>query len=154
MQPALLDQEGRLLLGAGNDALRLLLGLLDDPLTLGVDPLGGPDLLRHGHAQLIDEPQGGVLVDHDVGRERQLLAVRQQRFQALDEEDDVDDSGPPARGGGATDGCAPDRPIMARADVDQRRASAAVRAAWAAAGTMDVTSPPKLAISLTRLELT
>ena len=47
-QAALVDQEGGLLLGAGDDALRLLLGLLDDPLAFGVDPLGGADLLGNG----------------------------------------------------------------------------------------------------------
>ena len=96
-ETTLVDEERGLLLGLGDDALRLFLGLLDDPLALGVDALGGTDLFGHGDAQLIDEPQGGVLVDDDVGRERQLLAVRDQRLEALDEEDDVDGSGPPAR---------------------------------------------------------
>ena len=138
-QAPLVDEEGGLLLGAGDDALRLLLGLLDDALAFGVDALGGADLLGDGDAQLIDETESGVLVDDDVRRERQLLAVRDERFEALDEEDDVDGSGPPA---GA---------IMSRASVGPtpRR-----RAARAAAGSIDETSPPKLAISLTRLELT
>ena len=74
-QAPLVDEKGRLLLGAGDDPLRLLLGLLDDPLALGVDPLGGPDLLRDGDAQLVDEAERGVLVDHDIRRQRQLLAV-------------------------------------------------------------------------------
>ena len=95
-QAALVDQEGGLLLGPGDDPLRLLLGLLDDPLALGVDALGGADLLGDGDAQLVDEAEGGVLIDHDVGRQRQLLAVRDQRLEALDEEDDVDGSCPPA----------------------------------------------------------
>ena len=91
-QPALVDQEGGLLLGPRDDPLGLLLGLLDDPLALGVDPLGGADLFGDGDAQLVDEAERGVLVDHDVGRERQLLAVGDQRFEALDEKDDVDRS--------------------------------------------------------------
>ena len=94
-QPALVDQEGRLLLGLGDDPLGLILGLLDDPLALGVDPLGRPDLFRHGDPQLVDEPQRGVLIEHHVGRERQLLAVGDQRLEALDEEDDVDRTCPP-----------------------------------------------------------
>ena len=59
----------------GDDPLRLLLRLLDDPLALRVDPLGGADLLGDGDAELVDQAERGVLVDHDVGRERQLLAV-------------------------------------------------------------------------------
>ena len=94
-QAALVDQEGRLLLGLGDDPLGLLLGLLDDPLALGVDPLGGADLFGDGDAQLVDEAERRVLVDDDVGRERQLLAVGDQRLEALDEEDDVDRTCPP-----------------------------------------------------------
>ena len=89
-EATLVDEEGRLLLGPGDDALRLLLGLLDDPLALGVDALGRADLLGHGDAQLVDEAEGGVLVDDHVRRQRQLLAVGDQRLEALDEEDDVD----------------------------------------------------------------
>ena len=92
IRPALVDEEGGLLLGAADDALGLLLGLLDDPLALGVDALGGADLLGDGDPQLVDEAERGVLVDHDVRRQRQLLAVRDQRLEALDEEDDVDRS--------------------------------------------------------------
>jgi hypothetical protein len=91
-QPALVDQEGGLLLRPGDDPLGLVLGLLDDPLTLGVDPLGRPDLLRDRDAQLVDEPERGVLVEDDVRRQGQLLAVGDQGFEALDEEDDVDRS--------------------------------------------------------------
>ena len=91
-EAALVDEERRLLLGLGDDPLGLVLGLLDDPLALGVDPLGGADLLGDGDAQLVDEAERGVLVDDDVGRQRQLLAVRDQRLEALDEEDDVDRS--------------------------------------------------------------
>ena len=91
-EAALVDQEGGLLLGLGDDPLGLLLRLLDDPLALGVDPLGGADLLGDGDTKLVDEAERRVLVDHDVGRERQLLAVGDQRFEALDEEDDVDRS--------------------------------------------------------------
>ena len=58
-EPALLDEECRLLLGPGDDALGFFLGLLDDPLALGVDALGGADLFGHGHAQLVDEVERG-----------------------------------------------------------------------------------------------
>ena len=75
---------------SADDPLGLFLGLLDDPLALGVDPLGGADLLGDGDAELVDEVEGRVLVDDDVGRQRQLLAVRDERLEALDEEDDVD----------------------------------------------------------------
>ena len=89
-QAALVDQERGLLLGTGDDPLRLLLGLLDDPLALGVDALRGADLFGDGDAELVDEAERGVLVDDDVVRQRQLLAVRDERLEALDEEDDVD----------------------------------------------------------------
>jgi hypothetical protein len=91
-EPALVDQEGRLLLGLGEDALGLLLGLLDDPLTLGIDPFGGTDLFRDRDAQFVDEAKGGVLVDDDVRRQGELLAVRDEGLESLDEEDDVDGS--------------------------------------------------------------
>ncbi len=92
-QAALVDEEGRLFLSPGDDPLRLLLGLLDDPLALGIDPLRGPDLLGDGDPQLVDEIEGGDLVDDDVVRQRQLLAVRDDRLEPLDEEDDVDGTG-------------------------------------------------------------
>ena len=75
-----------------DDPLGLFLGLLDDPLALGVDPLRGADLLGHGDAQLVDQAEGGRLVDDDVVRQGQLLAVGDDRLEALDEEDDVDRS--------------------------------------------------------------
>ena len=154
-EAALVDQEGRLLLGLGDDPLGLFLGLLDDPLALGVDPLGGADLLGDGDAELVDEAERGVLVDDDVGRERQLLAVRDQRLEALDEEDDVDGSALLA-----SDGRRPGRAvaIMARVAPERRSGrSAAARPAQRGGGrggTIADTSPPNAAISLTRLELT
>jgi hypothetical protein len=86
------DEEGCLLLGPGDDPLRLLLGLLDDALTLGIDPFCGADLLGDGDAQLVDQAKGRCLVDDDVARQGQLSAVRDDRFKALDKEDDVDRS--------------------------------------------------------------
>jgi hypothetical protein len=74
-QAPLVDEERRLLLGLGDDALGLLLRLLDDPLPFSVDPLGGADLLGDGDAELVDETERRVLVDDDVGGEGQLLAV-------------------------------------------------------------------------------
>ena len=92
-----------------DDALGLLLGLLDDPLALGVDPLRRADLLGDGHPQLIDQAERRILVDDHIRRERQLLAVGDERLEALDEEDDVDGRGPPAawimaRAGSVSDG--------------------------------------------------
>ena len=84
-QPALVDQEGRLLLGLGDDPLGLLLRLLDDPLALGVDPLGGPDLLGNGDPKLVDQAEGGLLIDDDVVRQGQVLAVGDDRLEPLDE---------------------------------------------------------------------
>ena len=89
-QATLIDQERGLFLGAGDDPLRLLLRLVDDPFALGVDSLCRTDLLGDGNAQLVDQAERGVLVDDDVGGQGQLLAVGDQRFEALDQEDDVD----------------------------------------------------------------
>ena len=91
-QAAFVDQKGRLFLCLRDDALGLLLRLLDDPLAFRVDPLGGADLFGDGNAQFVDEAEGSVLIDYDVGRERQLLAVGDQRFKPFDEKDDVDRS--------------------------------------------------------------
>ena len=44
-QALLIDQMGRLLAGAGDDPLGLLVCPFQDPLALGVDPAGGLDLL-------------------------------------------------------------------------------------------------------------
>ena len=161
-EAALADEEGGLLLRLGDDPLRLLLGLLDDPLALGVDPLGGTDLFGHGDAQLVDEAERRVLVDDDVGRQRQLLAVGDEGFEALDEEDDVDRSALQAGGLGlgrsgwlqvwhAAAGVSGASASAIAAGQPRRRGRSA---AAAAAGTIVDTSPPKLAISLTRLELT
>ena len=91
-ETALVDEECRLLLGLRDDALRFFLGLLDDPLTLGVDALGGADLFGNGDAQLVDETERGVLIHDDVRGQGQLLAVGDEGFQPLDEENDVDRS--------------------------------------------------------------
>ena len=94
-QLALLDEEGRLLLGAGEDALRLLLGTLHEAAGLLVDALGLPDLLRHRDAKLIDEVERGHLVhDHRIGHGH-AAAIGDQRLEAFDQEDDVDGRVPP-----------------------------------------------------------
>jgi hypothetical protein len=144
-QAALVDEERRLFLGAADDALCFFLGFLDDAFALGVDPLRGANLFGDGDAELVDEPEGRVLVDDNVRRERQLLAVGDQRLEALDEEDDVDVVSPPARS------------IMARASASAtpyERSNARRNASWAGPGTIVDTSPPNEAISFTRLELT
>ena len=82
-----------MLLGTGDDPLRFLLGLFDDPLALGVDPLRRADFFGDSDPQLVDEPEGGCLVDDDVVRQGQPTAVRDDRLEALDEENDVDRSG-------------------------------------------------------------
>jgi hypothetical protein len=89
-QPALVDEERGLLLGTGDDPLCFLLGLLDDALALGVDALRGADLLGDGDPELVDEAECGGLVDDDVVRQRESLAVRDDRLEPLYEEDDVD----------------------------------------------------------------
>ena len=123
-----------------DDPLGLVLGLLDDPLALGVDPLGRADLLGDGDPQLVDEPEGRVLVDDDVGRQRQLLAVRDERLEALDEEDDVDRSALLARRSGpGTRG----RQYGTRTRASAPPPAPRSRAVAAAAGSIVETSPPK-----------
>jgi hypothetical protein len=146
-EAALVDEERRLFLGAGDDPLGLLLRLLDDPLALGIDPLRGTDLLRDRGAELVDEAEGGILVDDDVVGERKLLSVREQRLEALDEEDDVDRSDLPGDGGRS-----PARLGDYRTGSGCRNRAASARAA--AGGTSEETSPPNVAISRARLELT
>jgi hypothetical protein len=147
-EAALVDEERRLLLRAADDPLGFLLRLLDDPLALGVDPLRGADLLGDGCPKLVDEAERRVLVDDDVARERQLLAVREQRLEALDEEDDVDRSGPPMRRASETRGVGRDY----RTGFGALKCSPSARTA--AGGTSAETSPPNVAISFARLELT
>ena len=157
-EASFVDQEGRLLLGLRDDPLRLFLGLLDDPLALGVDALRRPDLFGDGDAELVDQAEGGVLVDDDVGGEGQLLAVRDQRFEALDEEDDVQRSALQAVVGPGRSAGRKYRTGRVDSGLDvravQSSSTAASTAARAAAGTMVDTSPPNDAISFTRLELT
>jgi hypothetical protein len=138
-QTTLADEECRLLLGPGDDPVGLLARALEDPLPLLVDPLGGPDLLRDRDAQLVDEAERRVLIDDDVVGEWQLLAVPDERLEALDEEDDVDGSRPSALG---------------PTGAGHRTPSAESSVALAAGGSIADTSPPNRAISLTRLELT
>jgi hypothetical protein len=85
----LTDEERGLLLGPADDPGRLLVGLLDDPLALGVDPLRGTDLLRDRDAELVDEIEDRIPIDDDVPRQRQRPAGRDQGFEPLEEEDDV-----------------------------------------------------------------
>ena len=149
-QPALVDEEGGLLLGPGDDPLGLFLGLLDDPLALGVDPLGGADLLRHRDTKLVDQAERGVLVDDHVRGQRQLLAVGDERFEALDKEDDVDRSALQAAGWIRRSGW----PQVSHAGWASAPVECHAERRPAAAGTIPLMSPPKPAISLTRLELT
>jgi len=88
-QPPLPDQEGGLLLSPADDPGCLLLRLLDDPLALGVDPFRGADLLGDRDAELVDEVEDGIPIDDDVPRQRQGPAGRDQGFEPLEEEDDV-----------------------------------------------------------------
>src|SRR5436190_21986549 len=54
-QPALVDQEGSLLLCLRDDALGLLLRLLDVLVAFRRDPVRSPDLLGDGGPNLVDE---------------------------------------------------------------------------------------------------
>lgn len=94
-EAAFFDEVGGLRLCAGDRRLGLVLRLFEDPLAFRVDALGGPDLLGNGDAELIDQLERGGLVDDDVRREWELLAVGDEGLESLDEEDDVDLPGPP-----------------------------------------------------------
>jgi hypothetical protein len=144
-EPALVDEERRLLLRPGDDPLGLFLGLLDDPLALGVDALRRADLLGNGDAQLVDQAERGGLVDDDVARQREPLAIGDDRLEALDEEDDVR-----RRALRGVDRCANERSARASGvGPDYRTLSARRTAANATSGIMPLTSPPKEAISFT-----
>ena len=73
-QAPLTDQEGGLLLGPREDPIGLLVRLLDDPLALGIDPFGRPDLLGDRRAEEIDLLEDLVTVDDGVPGQRQGLA--------------------------------------------------------------------------------
>ena len=134
---ALLEHLRGLLLGAGDDRVAFLAGALGDAAGLLGDAARLAHLVGHRDAQLVDELEHGRLVEHDVVRERQLLAGRDQRLQSLDEEDDV-------RG----------RALLGR---DYTRGSARNRSASASAtgpGPSASTSPPNRATSFASDELT
>ena len=88
-QLALLEHLGRLLLGAGDDRVTLLAGALGDAAGLLGDALRLAHLVGHGDPQLVDQLQHRGLVEHDVVRERQLLAGRHEALEPFDEKDDV-----------------------------------------------------------------
>ena len=116
---------------AADDPLGLFLGLLNDPLPLLVDPLRRANFFGHGDAELVDEVEGGVPIDDHVARHRQRLAVRDQRLEPLDEEDDVQRTASGARTGPG--GVAPD--YGTRGDPTPTRhgiGEATIRAATAA----------------------
>ena len=94
-QLPLLEHLGGLLLGPSDHRVPLLAGAIGDAARLLGDPLRLADLIGYRDAQLVDELEHGRLLEHDVVRERQLLAGRDQALQTLDEEDDVRGRGPP-----------------------------------------------------------
>src|SRR6185503_10536478 len=102
------------------------------------------DLRWHRHAQLVDQLEDGRLVEHHVVGEGQLLGAGGERFQALNEEDDVR-------------GCdLPRRLVRAGIIVSRRRTQAGVEkrlrsAAATGSGTIPAISPPNWATSLARL---
>ena len=116
--------------------------LLQDPLALGVDPLRGPDLLGDRDPELVDQVERRRLIDDDVAGQREPLAVGDQGFQPLDEEDDVDRTCPPSAANGRarrrrrTRGLShPGPPVRHRSPSSRGRHRAArSRSAAAAAG--------------------
>jgi hypothetical protein len=147
-QSPLGDEERRLLLGPADDPARFLVRNLDDPLALGIDPFRGPNLLRDGDAELVDEVEDRVPIDDDVPCQGQGLAGRDEGLEPLEEEDDVQRRG---LRGGQRDRF---RGLSHGRRAHLRAPSAASRARAATGGTISDTSPPNAAISLTRLELT
>ena len=141
-QLALLDEEGGLLLGTGEDALGLLLGALDEAARLLVDALGLAHLLGHGDAELVDEVERGDLVDHDRVASWACGGLGDESLEPLDEEDDVDGAGSCWRRGRLG--------IVADADAGSPSSRAQRRPRRAPCA---LTSPPKAAISRTRVEL-
>ena len=97
-QLAFLDEVRCLFLGPGEDLLRLLSSLLKQAFDLGVDALGGPDLLGDGHAQLVDQIERLALIDNHAAGERKPATAGDLLFEFLDQEDDVRRTGPPRAG--------------------------------------------------------
>ena len=144
-QLALLEHLGGLLLRARDHRVALLAGAIGDAAGLLGDALGLAHLVGHGGSQLVDQLQHRGLVEHDVVRERQLLACRHEALEPLDEKDDV-------RGTALLIG-ADYSPAHARllscashaAGQPRKRASSALRTGG---GTISPTSPPNCATSL------
>ena len=93
---ALLEHLRRLLLGAADDRVPLLASALRDAAGLLGDAARLAHLVGHGDAQLVDELEDGGLVEHDVVRQRHLLAGRDERLQTFHQKDDVRGPSPPS----------------------------------------------------------
>ena len=126
--------------------------MFDDAPGFPRDPLGLTHLLRHGDPNLVHQLEDGPLVDDDVVRERYPFPGGDQHLEALDEEEDVRDM---TSDGGCRryyTAAALSYNVIPRLITAQeaRRRSPSARAT--PAGTMADTSPPKVAISLARVE--
>jgi hypothetical protein len=75
--------------------LRLFTGLLEKPVDLAVDTASRLDLLGDGHPKLVDPLESFGLVDDDVAGQGEMPAVRDERLQTLDQDDDVYRTSPP-----------------------------------------------------------
>jgi len=133
----LLEHLRSLLLGSRDDRVALVTGALGDATGFFGDASRLPNLVRHRRPELVDQLEYGRLVEHDVVRQGQALAGRHQRFEPLDQEDDV--RGAPLLAGDYTRGS-----VLSRS----------VSAAATGPGTIGLMSPPKRATSLVRDELT
>ncbi len=84
-----------LLLGTGEDLLRLFAGLLEQSLDLGVDALGVPYFFGDCHTQLVDQIECIRLIDDNAAGQGKLAAAGDLLFEFLNQEDDVRRTGPP-----------------------------------------------------------
>lgn len=100
-QLAFLDEVRSLLLRSGEDLLGFLTSLVEQSLALRVDSFGVLDLLGDRDTELIDVIECLRLVDDDAADQRQTASVGQDRLESFDEEDDVDETGPPSADGEA-----------------------------------------------------
>src|SRR2546426_6802666 len=88
-QFVVLEQPRALLLRRSDDVLGFIASALDEPIAFLVDATRLPDLFGDGGAHLIDEIQGGSLLQDDLAGHRDLATVDHESFEPLEQKLDV-----------------------------------------------------------------
>jgi hypothetical protein len=92
---AFLDEIRGLFLGPRQNLLGFFTSLFEKTFDLVGDPSRGPYLFGDSHPELVDPLERLGLVDEHAAAERNPPAVRNERFEPLDQDDDVYRTGPP-----------------------------------------------------------